>query len=84
MSEWHENAGRCPTREMGKRVAVELRNGQRHGEKPVSPTSPAGWPADGKGGCRWTFTKGPPSYLGHRVVRVLDARQATGWELRRI
>lgn len=62
MSEWHENAGTCPTRAMGKRVVVELRNGSICGDKPVSPTSPAGWPADGKQGCRWSFTKeGNPS-----------------------
>jgi hypothetical protein len=47
---------------MGKRVEVELRNGSK----------PQGsWPADGKHGCRWSFSTGPASafdIIRYRIV----------------
>lgn len=71
MSEWRENAGTCPASAMGKRVAVELRNGSRCGEQPVANGAPAGWPADGKGGCRWSFSTGPSSAFDIIRYRIL-------------
>lgn len=68
MSEWHENAGTCPTRAMGKRVAVILRNGSVCGEKPVANGAPAGWPADGKGGCRWSLTGHDFDIVKYRIL----------------
>lgn len=71
MSEWRENAGTCPASAMGKRVVVELRNGSICGDKPVSPTSPPGWAADGKGACRWSFSTGPSSQFDIIRYRIL-------------
>lgn len=71
MSEWRDNHGMMPREASGKRVAVELRNGKREGEEPISPTSPAGWPADGKGACRWSFSKGPASAFDIVRYRIL-------------
>lgn len=55
---WQENTGRCPEHLIGtnKRVAVKLRDGTKHGLVPVSSYGPRGWPANGKGACRWHKT----------------------------
>jgi hypothetical protein len=45
-----------PSDAAGKRVRGKLANGEPFGFKPVSDTAPAGWPADGKGACRWSRT----------------------------
>lgn len=55
---WRENKGRCPRDLVGtsKRVVVELANGTVCGKDAVSTATPPGWPADGKGACRWSLT----------------------------
>lgn len=42
------NLGHLPAAATGKRVRVELANGQ------LNP--PTGWAADGRHGCRWTIS----------------------------
>lgn len=62
---WRENHGFCPAEAAGKRIKVKLRDGSIQGDKPVSATSPAGWPADGDANGR-----GPPirwTLEGHRA-----------------
>lgn len=59
MTEWLRNPGRQPGGTEGKRVKVRLFNGTIAGTKPISPTSPAGWPADGKGACNWRISNPP-------------------------
>jgi len=71
VSEWRDNPGHLPPECRGKRVAVHLRDGSIHGEKPVSPTAPLGWAADGKGGLRWSFTKGPANRADVMHYRIL-------------
>lgn len=61
---WRSNPGYCPDEAKGKRVKVRLRNGMTAGEKPLTPTSPPGWPADGeKAGrgrpMRWSLENHP-------------------------
>lgn len=68
MSDWQENAGTCPARAMGKRVAVILRNGSVCGENPVANGSPAGWPADGKGACRWSLEGSDFDIVKYRIL----------------
>lgn len=65
---WKENAGTCPASAKGKRVEVELRNGTKHGLKPVSASAPRGWLADGRGGCRWTLTGHPFDIVRYRII----------------
>lgn len=71
MSDWRVNRGFMPKEAAGKRVAVKLRNGSISGDKPVTPYSPAGWPADGRGGCRWSHTKGHASAFDIVEYRIL-------------
>lgn len=47
---YRRNPGHCPPEAEGKRVLVRLANGSYPGES---------WPADGKGGCRWSLTGAP-------------------------
>lgn len=54
-----DNTGTLPGMAKGKRVRGILRNGQRFGFEPVSPVTPAGWPADGFGGCDWKLKDHP-------------------------
>ena len=59
---WRDNHGHRPTEAEGKRVKVRLFNGRVCGDKPISPTSPAGWPAGGegvKGACNWSISNPP-------------------------
>lgn len=49
------NHGHCPGAARGKRVRGVLRGGNQFGFNQISPVTPPGWPADGKGGCRWTL-----------------------------
>lgn len=52
MIAWQLNQGGfCPSEAKGKRVFVKLRNGLRPKES---------WPADGKGGCRWSLGEQHP------------------------
>lgn len=53
------NPGHCPPEAAGKRVRGVLRNGHRFGFEPVSPDAKAGWPATGRGECRWSLTDDP-------------------------
>jgi hypothetical protein len=46
--------GKCPREAHGKRVRVSLVNGYDSKVK-----EPSGWPADGKGACRWSRTAPP-------------------------
>lgn len=46
------NPGHLPAEAQGKRVRVVLANGARAG-------GAAGWPADGKGACRWDRSGSP-------------------------
>ena len=62
VSEWHKNHGQMPAFAERKRVKVRLFNGRICGEEPVSPTTPAGWPAGGegvRGACNWRISKPP-------------------------
>jgi hypothetical protein len=68
MSEWRENHGRMPGLAAGKRIVVELRNGSICGEQPVGSGSPAGWPADGKGGCRWSLEGSDFDIVRYRIL----------------
>ena len=68
MSEWRDNPGKCPEEAFGKRVVVELRDGTIAGELPVSPVTPAGWPASGKFGCRWSLTNYKFDIVRYRVL----------------
>ena len=59
MSEWRDNPGRMPGLCAGKRVEVELRNGSKPKES---------WPADGKGGCRWSLEGHAFDIVRFRIV----------------
>jgi hypothetical protein len=48
------NDGSCPEEAKGKRVEVILRNGKIVGPEPIAQAVPGGWPADGRGACRWS------------------------------
>lgn len=52
------NRGHLPPEAVGKRVRVRLRNG-------VTCDS---WPADGRGGCRWTLTGDTHDILAYQVI----------------
>jgi hypothetical protein len=68
MTEWLDSPGHMPKEAAGKRVAVILRNGMICGEKPISPSSPAGWPADGWGACIWKIDGHPFDILRYRIL----------------
>lgn len=65
---WKPNRGRCPEEAKGKRVAVRLANGNECDPSPVTTTSPPGWAADDKGGCRWTITGHPYDIKEYRIL----------------
>ena len=52
------NPGHLPDDAVGRRVRVRLRNGTVSNE----------WPADGRGGCRWTRTGDPFDIDGYEVL----------------
>lgn len=52
------NYGHLPGDAIGRRVRVKLANGR------VCD----GWPADGKGGCRWTLTGHPFDIAEYEVI----------------
>lgn len=54
------NPGYCPREAIGKRVRVTLANG-------IVVVSP-GWPADGKGACRWTLLGRPHDIAEFEVI----------------
>lgn len=61
---WLDNPGYQPKEARGKRVRVVLAKDLEEMREPIyddhfNPMSPPGWAADGKGGCRWTFTDHP-------------------------
>lgn len=62
---WCDNPGFLPGGVAGKRVAVELRNGRRDGEKPVSTTAKAGWDADS---ARWSLEGNPADIIRYKVL----------------
>lgn len=69
--EWSRNPGYCPEDAKGKRVAVILANGKKHGETPAATAVPAGWAVDrGKGqpGVRWSRTGDPYDVDFYRVL----------------
>jgi len=53
------NPGHLPRDAENKRVNVILRNGER---------AESSWPADGRGGCRWTLTGHPFDIAQYEVV----------------
>lgn len=61
------NPGALPPEAQGRRVRVRLRNGAL-GRTDDNPMSPAGWAADGKGGCRWSLTGGPFDIVAYEVI----------------
>lgn len=62
------NPGHCPEDAIGKRVIVRLADGSVCGRDPVSSTSPRGWAADGRNGCRWTLTGQPSDIAEYEVI----------------
>lgn len=60
------NPGHLPTKAIGKRVRVLLADGTTN--RDVDPSAPPGWPADGKGGCRWTLTGRPHDIAKFEVI----------------
>lgn len=62
------NPGYCPAEAHGKRVRITLANG-RLGKCDNGLTSPPGWAADGRGGCRWSRTGSPYDIAAYEVVR---------------
>ncbi len=65
---WRKNPGRMPGECAGKRIAVELRNGMICGETPIASGVPGGWPADGKGACRWRLDGSPFDIVNFRIL----------------
>ncbi len=62
------NPGHCPREAAGKRVVVRLANGDVCGREPASAATPAGWPADGRQGCRWSRLGLPHDIADYEVV----------------
>ncbi|WP_173426238.1 hypothetical protein [Sphingomonas hengshuiensis] len=52
------NPGHLPAEAMGKRVNVRLANGSLR----------TGWPADGRGACRWTIEHSPFDIAEYEVA----------------
>lgn len=52
------NLGHLPIEAEGKRVRGRLRNG----------TAFSGWPADGRGACRWSLTRSPFDIEFYEVI----------------
>jgi hypothetical protein len=65
------NPGYCPADAAGKRVIVELNNGETRGTESVSTTTPLGWAADGPNRCRWSRTSDPFNPFDIAFYRVL-------------
>jgi len=63
------NPGFFPEVAKGKRVIVKLANGKVCGREPVTSTTPPGWAADGKQGCRWTITGHPFDIANYQVIK---------------
>lgn len=61
------NRGYCPPEAEGKRVRVRLAHGGM-GTCDPNPMSPPGWPADGNGACRWSFTGSPFDIAEYEVI----------------
>jgi hypothetical protein len=61
------NPGHLPQEAIGKRVRVLLANGEL-GRNDDNPMSPAGWPADGKNGCRWEIAGLPFDIAEYEVL----------------
>lgn len=62
------NPGYCPAEAAGKRIRAQLAHGGI-GKCDDSPTTAPGWAADGRGGCRWTFTGSLFDIAAYEVVR---------------
>ena len=52
------NRGSLPAEAVGKRVRGRLRNGSPFRD----------WPADGRGGCRWTLIGDPHDIIDYEVI----------------
>lgn len=63
------NPGFCPQSMRDKRVVVQLANGRICGREQVTSTTPTGWAADGRQGCRWTLTGDPFDIVGWQVAK---------------
>lgn len=61
MGDWKDNPGYCPGAAKGKRVMVELVNGNRPKDS---------WPADGKGEPNWKVSKPPHPFEIKRYLIV--------------
>jgi hypothetical protein len=57
------NPGHFPDETSGKRVRVRLRNGYD-----TAAREPAGWAADGKGGCNWKLQGHPFDIVSYQVI----------------
>ncbi len=64
---FRRNPGRCPDEAVGKRVLVAQMTGEL-GRADDNPMSPAGWAADGRGGCAWTLDGSPWNIDQYRVI----------------
>ena len=62
------NPGHCPTEAIGKRVVVRLAHGGI-GRADPNPTSPPGWAADGRTGCRWSKSGSPFDIAEYEVIQ---------------
>lgn len=61
------NPGHLPPEAIGKRVRVLLANGEP-GRTDNNPMSPAGWAAEGRGGCRWSIEGNPFDIAEYEVI----------------
>ena len=57
------NRGSCPPEAEGKRVRVRLRHAVDAGLPDTRD-----WPADGRGGCRWSLTGDPFDIAEYEVI----------------
>ncbi|QIG80078.1 hypothetical protein [Stakelama tenebrarum] len=62
------NPGHLPAEAIGRRVRVRLANG-RIGRSDAGASSPPGWAADGRGGCRWTRTGSDFDIAEYEVIK---------------
>lgn len=61
------NPGYLPADAVGKRIRTRLAHGGI-GACDDGTTSPPGWAADGRGGCRWTITGSPFDIKEYEVI----------------
>ena len=61
------NPGYCPSEAIGKRIRVLLADGTTN--RDIDPAAPPGWPADGKGACRWTILGRPHDIAEYEVIQ---------------